>query len=193
MDPLRNKGDHTVVAADLIVSYGDGDWRGRWWLTIPAQIKDGVCTATLPASSLPCHISGAVVDADGFRSSTQILHVVPAELGVGTPATLPDYNGCAQWGGFEEEHIKYLKTHSYQVPILCPLAKDGKQSAMFKAGKSNLPPIYGTAGHLHRLAFWMKSNRPVTIGLTLGARTTRKTDGGTNHDQDRHCLDGSEA
>jgi len=169
------EGPRRVAAADLIVSYGDGDWRGRWWVTVAAEIKDGGCSAVVPAGTLPCTVVGAVIDADGFRSSTPLLRVVPAKLGVKASVAVPDYNGCGQWGGFEEDHIKYLMTHSYPTPTVSLIAKEGKQSAIFKAGKSPLPPIYGTAGEPHRFTCWMKAERPVEIELSLEGRAPGKT------------------
>src|SRR4029077_8426259 len=56
------------VAADLIASYGEaGNWRGRYWHTLQAKIERQTCSVELPASTLPCFVSGAVVDKNDVR------------------------------------------------------------------------------------------------------------------------------
>lgn len=183
VSPLKiaKEGDHLVArwtfdgprraqAAELMVSYGDGDWRGRWWVTVPAEMKDGKCSARVPVGAWSCHVGGAVVDADGFRSSTPLVRT----LGVNSSEAVPDYNGCGQWGSFEAGHITYLKLHGYPTPAVRPDPKEGKQAAVFKAGKSPLPPIYGTAGVPHRFTCWLKADRPTEVTLSLEARTPGK-------------------
>ncbi len=165
------EGPRRAESAELIVSFGGGDWRGRWWITVPAAMKDGKCSARIPVGAEPCLVGGAVVDMDGFRSSTPLVQLSARALGIKTPAAVPDYNGCGQWGGFEAEHITYLKLHAFPTPAVRSDAKEGKHAAVFKAGKSPLPPIYGTVDVHHRFTCWLKADKPTEVTLSLEART----------------------
>jgi dienelactone hydrolase len=79
-----------AVSADLIASYGDdGNWVGRYWQTLPAVMAGQTCSVKLPASSLPVFISGAVVDARGLRSSTPLVRIEAANLGIKTSVLVP--------------------------------------------------------------------------------------------------------
>jgi hypothetical protein len=156
-------GPRKLASAELLVSYGDaGNWSSRYWLTLRAEARDGVCTATLPDAPLPCFVSGTVVDTDGFRSSTPLLRV-----DAGRVAELPDYDGCGEWGGFEPEQLVYLRRHGFPVPPLTMDAKDGKQAAKLAAGKTPLAPIFFTAGVPHRFSCAVKADRPAEINVRL--------------------------
>src|SRR6185295_9706428 len=94
-----------------------------------------------PPGSLPCFISGAVMNAAGIRTSTPLLKVEPTKLGVNATVPCPDYDGCALWGSFEDEQIVFLKRHTQSgqtrwVPQLSNDAKHGKNSAIAPAGRT---------------------------------------------------------
>ena len=73
-----------------------------------------------------------VIDSDGYHYSTPLTGINTD----GPPAEpIWDYDGCVMWGGWEEEHVKYLKLHGLAVPPLSKDAKEGKQSAALKPGK----------------------------------------------------------
>jgi len=139
------------VAADLIASYGDaGNWRGRYWHTLDTKIEGQTYSVELPASTLPCYISGAVVDKHGIRSSTSLLRVESADLGVKALQTVPKYDGCSEWGGFEEAQVAFLVRHdrsgqSRWIPEVSRDAKEGKHSAILKPGRTVMAPILSTA------------------------------------------------
>ena len=99
----RWTSDRHAVAADLIASYGEaGNWRGRYWHTFQAKITDRECEAELPGAAVPCYVSGSVTDENGLRSSTPLVRVDPAELGIKAALPFPDYDGCCKWGGFDK-------------------------------------------------------------------------------------------
>jgi hypothetical protein len=162
-------GPRRAVAAELLLSCGDaGNWSGRYWKTLRADLGDHACTADLPASAVPYYISGNVLDAEGFRSSTPVLRVDPAGLGLRQPGVVPDYDGCSEWGSFEEDQIPYLKRHGLPVPALSPDAREGKQSALLQAGTTILPPVLGMTGWKHHFACWVKADRPLELAVRLG-------------------------
>jgi len=164
-----------VAAADLIASYGEaGNWAGRFWHTLAAQIDGHNCRAELPAARLPCYVSGSVINKDGLRSSTPLLRVESRTLGVINSAMLPDYDGCHEWGGFEESQMTYLRQHDRSgqrrwQPHLSNDAVEGKHSAMVEGGTTVLPPILSTSNVPHRLTCWLKADKPVQIIIRLGA------------------------
>jgi dienelactone hydrolase len=161
------------TAADLIASYGpDGNWRGRYWHTFKAEIQGHTCQAEVPAGTLPCYLSGTVINKHGFRSSTRLLQVDPAALGLQARTPVPDYDGCAEWGGFEPAQLAYLTRHDRSgqrrwIPRLSSIAKEGKQSAILQPGRTYLPPILGTATVRHRLACFLKAEKPLHVRLQL--------------------------
>ena len=161
------------VAADLIASYGDaGNWRGRYWHTIRAEIKGPMCQAELPASTLPCYVSGSVVNKNGIRVSTPLVRVDSAALGARASVPVPDYDGCAEWGGFEVDSIAYLTRHDRSgqmrwIPRVSRDAKQGKQSAILNGGTTALAPILSTATVPHRFTCFLKADKPVEVTVQL--------------------------
>jgi hypothetical protein len=88
-------------------------------------------------------------------------------------STVPDYNGCGQWGGFEDDQIAFLERHDRSgqarwVPRLSNVAQDGRQSAIVPAGTTLLPPILWTAAIPHRLTCYLKADKPVDVTLQVG-------------------------
>src|SRR5262249_20366608 len=144
-----------AVAADLIISFGEsGNWQGRCWQTLRAEIDGQTCRVEIPGSTLPSVISGAVVSNNGFRSSTPRFWVDSAALGVKASHTVPDYDGCTEWGGFEEEQIAYLTRHDRSgqkrwIPRVSSDAHEGRQSAILPEGNTVLAPILSTATIAH--------------------------------------------
>jgi len=163
----------TAASADLIASYGEsGNWRYRYWHTFPATISGKTCRAELPAAALPCYVSGAVTGANQVRSSTPLALVEPTALGISPVMNLPDFDGCLQWGGFEERQIAYLVRHDRSgqtrwIPRVTNDAKEGQHAAILPAGQIVLPPILNTAGIAHRLTCFMKADKPTTVKLQM--------------------------
>jgi hypothetical protein len=181
---VENQGGHLIarwdfrgdaVAADLIASYGDeGNWRGRYWHTLPSRIEGHSCRAELPDAALPCEVSGAVSDKQGFRYSTPLLRVDPAKLGIKASMTVPDYDGCAEWGGFEKSQIAYLWRHDRAgqkrwVPHVSRDAKEGEQSAVLESDTTILPPILSTAAIPHRFTCFLKAVQPAEVTVQLSS------------------------
>lgn len=164
------EGPREAVSAEVILSYGEaGNWTRRYWITLPAQFKDGGCTLKLPPSDIPCFISGTVIDKEDFRYSTPLLRVAPADFISGERKAMLDYDGCAMWGGFEETQVRYLEAHSWACPPVSNDAKEGKQSAQLKAGgKTVLPPVFFTAGIPHRFTCFLKADKPVPVTVEVG-------------------------
>ena len=165
------------AAANLIASYGEpGNWRGRYWHTLRAYIDEKNCKAELPASQLPCFISGSVTNAEGYQSSTPLVRVDSQALGVKAPPLVPDFDGCEKWGGFEENAIAYLTIHTHGgqkrlIPSLSSDAKEGKHSAILEPGEIVLPPILCTANVPSRFSCYLKGARPVDVTMKLGDKT----------------------
>ena len=166
-----------AASADLIVSYGeDGNWRGRYWHTLPAEIVDGKCRAHFPAAKLPCFVSGTVVDKHGIRSSTPLLQADSVLLGIHPSILCPDYDGCREWGGFEESQIEFLTRHNQcgqvrWLPKLSTDAKDGKHSAILELDRTVLPPILSTANVPHRFSCFLKADVPAAVTIQLAGET----------------------
>ncbi|MBL8851640.1 MAG: acetylxylan esterase [Planctomycetaceae bacterium] len=171
--------DGDAVSADLIVSYGaTGNWRGRYWQSIPATIDGHSCRAEIPAARYPCFISGAVVDKRGHRSSTPLLLVDPASFGVVTEVRVPDYDGCSEWGGFEETQIAFLARHTQSgqtrwVPDVSADAYAGRASAVVQPGTTLLPPILSTALAPHQFRCRLKADAPTEIVLQIADKQAR--------------------
>src|SRR5262249_57119367 len=106
------------------------------------------------------------------RSATLLVWVDSAELGVKAAQPVPDYDGCAEWGGFEEDQIAYLARHDRSgqrrwIPRISSDAHDGRQSAILPEGKTVLAPILSTAKIAHRFSCWMKADKPVDVTVQL--------------------------
>lgn len=179
---VRKEGERLIAewefagdgaSADLIASYGEaGNWRGRHWRTIPSSIEGKKCRAEIPAGTLTCYVSGSVQDKSGIRASTPLVEVEASKLGIRASVPVPDYDGCTEWGGFEEPHIAYLTRHDRSgqtrwIPKVSPDAKEGKQSAILPPHSTTLAPILYTATLPHRFSCFLKSDRPIEIGLQL--------------------------
>jgi dienelactone hydrolase len=164
--------------ADVIVSFGEsGNWRHRYWFTSPGVIDGNKCRANLPAGNLPCFVGGAIVAANGIRSSTPLVRIDPRELGLDDILSpCPFYDGCCEWGGFEEEQIAFLKQHNNcgqvrWLPKLSPDAKEGKYSAILNADRTILPQILSTANVPHQLSCFMKADHPTTVTVQLNGES----------------------
>lgn len=161
------QGPRKAVAAELHLSYGDaGNWHSRWWKTARAEIRGDTCTAILPGGKLPYYVAATVIDADGFRYSTPTRRVDPADFG-GKVNEAPDYDGCAEWGGFEAGQLDFLRLHGHAVPPLAQDAKEGKAAARLPAGATTLPPILFTTGVKHRFACFAKAEKPAQVTVEL--------------------------
>ena len=160
----------TVKAAELALSFGEaGNWHGRYWMLMPVRIEDTQCEAELPVTGLPFHITGTVIDEQGYRYSTPLLRVdTNQNPWVPRPKTL-DYNG-AIWGDFEESSLVIARAFAMRIPPLVTDAHDGAQAAKMPAGRHVLPPIYFTAGVPHRLTCYLKSAAPATVTCMLSGR-----------------------
>lgn len=156
-------GPRKIVSADLIVSYGQpGNWRSRYWSTIPATITNGKCSIELqPTAYRRCAI-GSVIDSDGFRYSTPMMWISAAETG-----KITDYNGCSDWGDFEEADILYMRLNGIAPPQTSQDAHTGKQSALLKPGNTTLPAMLFTAGLPHKFSCYMKANKEATVGAEI--------------------------
>jgi dienelactone hydrolase len=166
------RGPRKARTAELHLSHGAaGNWHGRYWTTIRAIVKDQRCEVVLPASSLPYHLTGTIIDHEGFRYSTPLLLVDVAKAGLHDPRATPDYDGCAEWGGFEEAQVNgYLKLHGLPVPPLSRDAREGQQSALLKPGATTLPPILCTTELPHRLRLFARAEKPTEMTLRLSGR-----------------------
>jgi dienelactone hydrolase len=161
------KGSREIRRADLMLSYGKaGNWVSRYWIVQPVAISGNVCRADWPASSLPYYIAGSCSDTQEYRYSTALLYVPPSETG--KAAGLPAYNGCSLWGGFEAEHVGYLKALGHMNPTVTNAAYQGKQALVLTAGGATvMKPLDFTAGLPHRFRCHMKADRETDVGLTL--------------------------
>jgi dienelactone hydrolase len=161
------------ATADLIASYGDaGNWRGRYWHTLKAAIDGHSCRAEIPDAKLACYVSGSVVDKNGIRSSTPLVRVDSKSLGIKASIPVPDYDGCSEWGGFEEHQMAYLERHNRSgqtrwIPALSADAKEGKHSAVINRERTVLPPILSTATVPHRFRCFFKASGPVDVVVQL--------------------------
>ena len=169
-------GPRTIVSADLILSYGDdGNWERRCWITLPASCADGVCSASLPAGDIPYYIGGAVLDAHGFRYSTPLLRVSAADFAKEAPRQMLDYDGAAQWGGFEEAQMEYLKLNGWRTPFTLVEGKSGHGAAIAAGTAVKLPPVLFTAGIPHVLRFYAKSAAAGNVTVTLSQKLMNDT------------------
>lgn len=163
-------GPRKVVRAELLLSHGEaGNWRGRYWKTIPAEIRGDTCVARLPKGGFPYFIYGNVVDSDGFHSSTPVKRIERT-----IAQEKPDYDGCSDWGGFEPEHIRFLQRHAFGAPAVSKDAKEGKQAAVLKPGQTMLRPVRYTSGWPHRLTLFVKAKAEAKVTIALDGRFDTK-------------------
>jgi dienelactone hydrolase len=171
------QGPRKVMRGELMLSHGEaGNWKSRPWRTIPAEIRGQTCLARLPKGGFPYFVSGTVIDTDGFRYSTPIKRIERSFT-----EEKPDYDGCAPWGAFEEEHYTFLRRHGYPATSPSKDAKEGKQSAALQPGKTTWFPVYFTSGVPHRLSLFAKAKAQTNITIALSGvfdgkpQTQRKT------------------
>lgn len=158
------EGKRKAVRAEAIISYGKpGNWHHRHWIAVPAQIKDGRCTATLPPSPQPSFVIGSLYDSDGFLSSTPTLEVPATDA----KAALVVFNGCEPWGGFEDKGIEFLKLHGLPTPAVIKTPKTGEQAAQLKPGQTSLAPIHFLPGVPHQFTAFVKSDKATKVKFTL--------------------------
>jgi dienelactone hydrolase len=162
-------GKRPVKRAEVLLSFGDsGNWRARYWISVPAQIDGQTCQAVLPPCKSIAFVSGTVLDNESFRSSTPLVRIDPAALGLATSANIPDYNTCSEWGSFEPAHVEFLDRHAYSHPPIAKVGRKGTQGAELPAGATPLGPILLNSGIAHRLSCYLKADKPtdVTVSLT---------------------------
>jgi hypothetical protein len=116
-----------------------------------------------------------VTSGEGYRSSTPLLRVDAAALGVKASTLVPDFDGCEKWGAFEEDAIAYLSIHMRGgqrrwFPNLSSDAREGKHSAILGAGEIVLPPILCTANVPSRFSCYFKAAQPVEVTVKLGEK-----------------------
>ncbi len=169
-------GPREVKSADLILSYGDaGNWNARYWITLKAEIEGGKCVVKLPPAAMPYYIGGSVTDKDGFRYSTPLVRVDPTALGVADPDAFPDYNGCSEWGGFEEAQVIYLQGEGFMNPTVSHDAKEGKQSAVLKGQVGVGRAIYFTTDIPHRFTAFLKADQAADVVVQLSGEFDGKS------------------
>ena len=161
-------GKRPAKRAEVLLSYGDsGNWRARYWMSVPAKIDGQNCEATLPKCAHVAYVSGTVLDNESFRSSTPLVRIDPAALGVSSTTNIPDYNTCLEWGSFEASHIDFLDRHAFPHP---PVAAGGHKSAQaiaLAAAENALYPVRLNAGIPHRLSCYLKADKPVAVTYKL--------------------------
>ncbi len=163
----ESSGPREVKSAELILSYGDeGNWTSRYWIRHDAKREHGRYTAHLPHSSIPYYIGGAITDTQGFRYSTPLVKIDPAKLAIEKNPVPPDYNGCSEWGGFEPDHVMFLKAHAFMNPTTSTDAKEGKQSCVLKA-KTEARYLLFTAGLPHRFTCYLKADKEIEVKVVL--------------------------
>jgi dienelactone hydrolase len=157
-------GLRTPASANVILSYGEpGNWTSRYWLTLPAKIDGNNITASLPVSGLPYFVSGSIIDADKFVTSTPLV-LVPATPGASEKI---EYDGASDWGGFEPAGVFYQVAHGFMSPTVSKDAKEGTQSDELKPGKTRVYPLYFTAGVAHRLSLYLKGDKAAEVVVQL--------------------------
>ena len=179
-------GPRRARSADLIISWGDGNWHTRCWQTRYASIKQGVCRTRLPDYPSPYFIAGSITDALGYRTSTPLLRVDPArevpspvrvvrvgEVPINDPVL--ETNGCENWGDFERGDCVFLRRHGWWKngslhDALSADAFSGQKSLILPEGTTRLPILRFTQGYTHRLTFWAKAATPLSAPLTIGVR-----------------------
>lgn len=166
-------GDAT--SAEAIVSFGEeGNWSTRYWHTLPARIDGATCQVELPVHGEACYVSGCAVDSSGWRASTPMVQLRAEELGLHAVSPIPDYDGCVEWGGFEEEHVAYVLRHDRSgqtrfVPQVSSDAWRGRQSAILNAPTTVLAPILYTPNLPHRFRCHLKAAMQVEVSISLGS------------------------
>lgn len=161
------EGKRPVKRAELMLSYGDaGNWRARYWKTIPAKIDGQNCEATLPWAHQVALVSGTVLDNESFRSSTPLVRVDAAPLGMN--ARVPDYNTCLEWGSFGPAEVDFLDRHAFRHPSVVSGGRNGTQALEFSGSDQPFDaPIRLNAGVPHRLSFSLKGDKPATVAWKL--------------------------
>ena len=161
-------GPRKVAAAELILSYGDyGNWHSRCWKQVPARTSGGTCSAPLPRSPMVYYAGGTVIDADGFRSSTPLVRIDPAQHGLHDPRAPLDYDGAAMWGGFKDEQLVFLRRCGISCPQQSRQAASGSHSAAIKGGGNLRLPLLFTAGVPHRLTCVLKADRRTEVTVVV--------------------------
>jgi len=161
-----------INKVEVLVSPGGlGNWQSRVWLSVPAKRQGKHIEATLPESEQPLLVIGSVTDKRGFRSATTMQTVEGIKKG-----PLLKYDGCADWGGFETEHLTFVRLHGYTEPGLGNDAHSGKQSALLKTGRYTSPPLLYTPGVPHRLRLWVRADTPTPVALKLNGNFDGKAE-----------------
>ncbi len=154
----RFEGPRKAVSARILVSYGaPGNWVSRYWLEVPAQVKDKTCTAMLPAASLPGYVIGTVFDDKSYAYSTPMIRCDATDK---TAPPAPAYDGCSMWNQFDAGQ-QFLKLHGLPtLPVSGGLARITERKAM-------LGPILFTAGVPHAFRARIAAKKAAMVTVTL--------------------------
>lgn len=156
-------GKRPAKRAEVLVSYGEpGNWRARYWISVPAKIDGQTCEAVLPKTEQVAFVSGTVLDKESFRSSTPLVRVSGASAGPRGTA-VPDYNTCAEWGSFEAPQVNFLDRLGLPHPAIVSNGHKSSQSASLTAGENSIGPVRLNARIPHRLSCYMKADHPVEV------------------------------
>ena len=123
------------------------------------------------------------MDQHGFRSSTPLVEIDPMSLGLPKRARqVPDYDGCVEWGDFEESQMAFLARHTRSgqtrwVPDVSSDAYAGRAAAIVKPGTTELPKILSTALIPHRFSCHMKAVSPTEAVVQIADKQLQRTIG----------------
>ena len=160
-------GPRQIKEAHLILSPGKaGNWENRPWTSLPAKVEGNVCSVVVPYNAVPYYISGTVTDSEDYISSTPLV-VADENYILREKPTKPNYDGAASWGNFEPDAIWFLKGLAFANPSVSNDAHEGKQAIALTTGKNTLRPLYYVAGIKHRLAVYLKADKPTSIKIEL--------------------------
>jgi len=167
--------ERAAASAEFALSYGEpGNWRCRAWRVLPAVITGKTCRARLPESPLPYYVYGSVIEGNRARNSTPLLYIEPQAGGLyNAKADLP-IDGCAEWGGFEKNHINFVRAQGFSMPDTVAGARTGEQAALLPAGQTaSFMRPYFIAGLPHRLTCYVRAEKPATVTLRLTGQFDR--------------------
>jgi len=168
-------GDNPAKKAELVVAYGrtrpwhDG-WLYRYHYAIPAKIKGNTATAKIPVPErgLEMLAYGNLTDDHDVLTSTEPVTVQPEELKITRLAKLT--LNTALMADFSAAEIEFFSRHNGET-LPGKTDKEVKQAGeqSLRANGTVELKLGHIPGHSHKLALWLRAEKPATIRVSVRA------------------------
>jgi dienelactone hydrolase len=169
-------GDNQVKNAELLVAYGrtrpwhDG-WLFRYHYAIPAKIKGNTATAIIPVPEKGSEmlVYGNITDDHTVLTSTEPITVNPDKFEISAVDKL-NLN-TALVADFSPTEMEFVGRHGEPSPgAIDKEVKQAGEQSLHASGAISMK-LGHIPGHSHKLALWLRAEKPTALKVTVSAST----------------------